>query len=360
MDMKNIILLYGGRSGEHEVSRISAASVYTHINEDRYNVTLVGITQEGFWYLQDKPEKGTGSLSMVENPERLVSVVPGGGLVCGGKRLSVDLIFPVLHGTFGEDGTVQGLLECAGVPYAGAGVLGSAIGMDKEVTKRLWLHDGLPVVPFELARSQDLAHEESLKRVMGKAEERFGLPLFVKPSCAGSSVGASRVNDARKLEDAVRTALSFDTKALIEPCIDAREIECSVIGNADPIAFAPGEIVPSHEFYDYDAKYLDPDGAQLVVPASLQNGAVKEVRDIAVKAYRAVCCEGLARVDFFIDKKNGKIYLNEINTIPGFTSISMFPRMCEASGLPYPELISKIIELGLDRYRERQSVSYKR
>jgi D-alanine-D-alanine ligase len=292
-----------------------------------------------------------------------VFVVPGAGLAAeksGGKTetLACDVVFPVLHGTFGEDGTVQGLLECAGLPYVGAGVLGSAIGMDKQVTKELWLREGLPVVDSITVRGSDRANQQFMASLARKVEARFGWPCFVKPASCGSSVGASKVRDFPALEAALDLALLYDEKILVEQFIGAREIECAVLGNESPLAFPPGEIVPTHEFYDYDAKYKDPDGAALRVPAPLNPAQTDAIRALAIKAYRACEISGMARVDFFIDKRTGDILLNELNTIPGFTAISMYPRMCEAGGLPYAELLDRLIALAFQRFEKRSSLSY--
>jgi len=294
---------------------------------------------------------------------RKVVVVPGLGLAAektGGKTeaLGCDLVFPVLHGTFGEDGTIQGLLECAGLPYVGAGVLGSAIGMDKQVTKDLWLREGLPVVDSITVRGTDRANPLFMASLARKVEARFGWPCFVKPASCGSSVGTSKVGDFPALEAAIDLALRFDEKVLVEQFISAREIECAVLGNASPQAFTPGEIVPTHEFYDYDAKYKDPEGAALRIPAPLLPAQVDTIKTLAIKAYKACELSGMARVDFFIDKRTGDILLNEVNTIPGFTAISMYPRMCEAGGLPYAELLDRLIELAIERFEKRNALSY--
>ncbi len=357
--MKRMVILFGGRSGEHEVSLMSAASIVRHLDRSRFEAVLVGVSKDGEWLLQD-PTAGDrvgGSLSISKG--KRVFAAPGHGLVVetagGVEDLACDLVFPVLHGTFGEDGTVQGLLEVAGLPYVGAPVLGSGLGMDKEKSKQLWILAGLPVVPFIAARAESLADLEALAR---KVDARFGWPCFVKPSCAGSSVGASKVASAAALGPALRAALEWDEKALIEPFVNAREIECSVLGNAEPVAFVPGEVVPTHEFYDYDAKYIDPNGARLDVPASLTAEQSARVREIAVAAFKACEIAGMARVDFFIDKRTGEILLNELNTIPGFTHISMYPRMCEAGGLPYPELINRLAELALERHAARSKLKF--
>ncbi len=362
--MKRMVILYGGRSGEHEVSLMSAASIVRHLDASRYEAVLVGATKEGEWYLQDPAEALRARASdapLAIAKGRRVLVAPGGGLVVvsdgasGVESLSCDLVFPVLHGTFGEDGTVQGLLEVAGLPYVGAPVLGSAIGMDKEKAKELWLSAGLPVVPFLAVRAWALADMAALAR---KVSARFGWPCFVKPACAGSSVGASKVASAEGLEAALRAALEWDEKALVEPFVNAREIECSVLGNVDPVAFPPGEVAPTHEFYDYEAKYLDPDGARLEVPASISPEQAERVKSVAVAAFKAAELAGMARVDFFIDKRTGEVLLNEANTIPGFTHISMYPRMCEAGGLSYPELINRLADLAIERHVMRSKLSF--
>jgi D-alanine-D-alanine ligase len=355
-----ICILYGGRSGEHEVSLRSAASVLKNLDSASYAVTAVGIDKSGQWHLQHRIEmeskQGQGDvLALARSPEPLC-VVPGDGLHDRGRKHDIDCVFPVLHGTFGEDGTVQGLLELAGLPYVGAGVLGSAASMDKETAKRLWRDGGLPVVDFEAV------NREASRQTVSAAAKRLGWPIFVKPCSAGSSLGASRADNEAQLAHALSEALRFDTRALLEKWIDAREIECAVIGNAHPRAFLPGEIVPSgsHAFYDYDAKYTDPDGAALEAPARLDEPTQKRIMAAAVAAYAAVRCEGMARVDFFLQKGTDAVFINEINTIPGFTSISMFPRMCESSGLPYAKLIDELVRLAMEREELRRTVRYEK
>jgi D-alanine-D-alanine ligase len=363
--MKRIAILYGGRSGEHEVSLASAASIVRHLDQERFESVLVGATKEGEWFLQDDDAAAAARLSDLPlsiAKGRRVFAAPGAGLVveagggrAGVEKLDCDLVFPVLHGTFGEDGTVQGLLEVAGLPYVGAPVLGSALGMDKEKAKELWMRAGLPVVPFLAARSDALGDIEGLAR---KVDARFSWPCFVKPACAGSSVGASKVPGPESLEAALRAALAWDEKVLIEPFVEAREIECAVLGNAEPLAFAPGEVVPSHEFYDYEAKYIDPDGARLDVPARIAPEQAERVKAVAVAAFKACELAGMARVDFFIDRRTGEVLLNEVNTIPGFTHISMYPRMCEEGGVSYSELITRLAELALERHAERSKLKF--
>lgn len=352
-----VCVLYGGKSGEHEVSLRSAASVAKNLDPEKYEIAAVGIDKSGRWFLQGKlttksgPE---GNSLLVADTSRIVSCVPGEGLFAGGRRLDVACAFPVLHGTYGEDGTVQGLLELAGIPYVGAGVLASSVSLDKEKTKCLWRDAGLPVLEFSVVGARHAPAERL------EAARRVGFPVFVKPCSAGSSLGASRARTEGDLDGAIQEALRYDTRALVERFVDAREIECSVIGNHSPRAFLPGEVVPSqaHPFYDYEAKYTDPDGAALVAPARLPPEVQDRVMRMAEAAYGAVGCEGMARIDFFLIKDSGGIVLNEINTIPGFTSISMFPRMCETSGLSYGKLLDTLIDLAMERDRERASVSY--
>ena len=356
----NICVLYGGRSGEHEVSLRSAASVVKNLDTSRYTIVAIGIDKAGRWQLQEKPHlvdlPGQGASLSIVPDSTPVSIRPSDGIHAPGGKLAVDCVFPVLHGSFGEDGTVQGLLEIAGLPYVGAGVPGSAISMDKEAAKRLWRDAGLPIVSFQAV------DRSSTARDIRDAAAAIGMPIFVKPCSAGSSLGVSRVDDEAGLGAAVAEALRYDTRALLERCVDAREIECAVIGNARPRAFPPGEIVPSvaHGFYDYDAKYTDKDGASLETTARIDEEMRARIMRVAESAYAAVRCEGMARVDFFLERGTGELFLNEINTIPGFTSISMFPRMCEASGLPYPRLLDTLIEMALARDAEKKSVRYEK
>ena len=365
MAKKTIALLYGGKSGEHEVSKRSAASVYSRLNRKKYEIILIGIDTDGIWYLQDQKAaeaSSTGSLELSTNSANLVYMIPGKGLYSRQERLPVDIVFPVLHGSFGEDGTMQGLLEIAELAYVGAGVLGSAVSMDKEKTKQLWQQAGLQVVPsvtlhrFEYS-SFDFTSRTRREEIVGK----LGLPLFVKPASTGSSVGVTKVSSADQLDQAIEAAFAFDMKVLVEKGIDAREIECSVTGNGSAVrAYTPGEIIASHEFYDYDAKYQDADGAVLTIPAKLLSETIRKIQETAVTAYRTVECEGMARVDFFIDKRTEELFLNEINTIPGFTNISMFSKMCEASGLPYGKLLDHLIDLGFERRSGRTKLRFSR
>ncbi len=371
----NIAIVYGGKSSEHEVSLRSASAVVRNIDEKQHNISLFGITKEGRWYLQSKTEldrvksSPDAVLTIKENPDMVLSVVPGGGtdggfIVIGSsfgpKTIPVDVVFPVLHGTFGEDGTAQGLFEMAGVPYVGGGVMASSVSMDKEKTKQIWMHANLPVVPFVCMRRREYNDEGVRMQIIKNVERDFNFPVFVKPCCAGSSVGATKAKDAVGLLASLKEAFEWDDKVLIEPFIEAREIECSVTGNEVVTAYTPGEIVPSHDFYDYEAKYTDPNGAALLIPAELDDADLRRVRETAIKAYQALDLTGLSRVDFFIDKRNGALYLNEVNTIPGFTSISMFAKMCEASGLHYPQLIETLIKLAAQRAKSRQQLKTSR
>jgi D-alanine-D-alanine ligase len=361
---ERIGILFGGKSGEHEVSLRSAYSVMRNLDAERFEAIMIGIDKEGHWYLQPSPrtDEATSSLVVVPEAEQLVQVAPAKGLWCGGQPLELDAVFPVLHGTFGEDGTMQGLLEIAELPYVGAGILGSSLSMDKATCKRVWRQAGLPVVPFELAEQHlfllpdpDRGFEQLRERVEG----RFPYPLFVKPARAGSSVGVTCAENPAELRSALEEAFRFDTKALIEPTVEGREIECSVIGNETAQAFVPGEIIPSHRFYDYDAKYVDPEGARLEIPAPLTREKQEEIKDIAMRAFSAAGCEGMARVDFFLRAGDEEVLLNEINTIPGFTNISMFSKLCEADGLGYQEMLTRIIDLAYDRYSRRSSLTYR-
>lgn len=362
----NIAVIYGGKSGEHEVSLRSATSIVRNIPTRSHRVIPIAIDKNGAWFLQDdaalevvrnNPE---AILSVDAAPARRVSIIPGGGtagaLVCGEEQIPVDVAFPVLHGTYGEDGTIQGLFEMAEIPYVGGGVMASALAMDKEKTKLIWQAAGLPVVPFVAVKFADWQNDLLREEIVSRAERDLRWPLFVKPACAGSSVGAAKAANREELAKRVGEAFLWDDKIIVEPFIPAREIECSVTGNEAPVAYTPGEIVPTHEFYDYEAKYLDPEGAALKIPADIDEQLTKRVRQTAIQAYRALDLSGLSRVDFFIDRRNDALYLNEINTIPGFTSISMFPKMCEASGLPYGDLVMKLLTHARARFDARRNL----
>jgi D-alanine-D-alanine ligase len=351
-------VLFGGRSGEHEVSLASAASVIRGLDPDKYEPVPIGITKEGHWLVgagaqKMLPEvlKAGQRVMMTADPTDAALVrLDGAG---GGQRL--DVVFPVMHGTFGEDGTIQGLLELAGLPFVGAGVLGSAIGMDKDVAKRLLQVAKIPVVPWVTVHRSDWeSHPNEIQR---EVEKKFKYPVFVKPATLGSSVGMTKVHSREQLGPALNLAAEFAMKILVERAVVAREIEISVLGNNDPRASVPGEIVPHREFYDYQAKYLE-EGTKLLIPAKLKPAQVKQIQAYAIAAFRALELSGMARVDFFVEKKGGKIFLNEVNTIPGFTSISMYPKMWEASGIPFRELIDKLIRLALEQHAEKARTKY--
>lgn len=359
-------LLFGGRSGEHEVSLASAMSVYNALDKGRYEITLIAIDKDGRWLLPDpKPllaqannpmavkfnrQMGSYSLIPYQSEMQLVPIEDRQSSVP-----HVDVVLPILHGTYGEDGTVQGLLELAQIPYAGAGVLGSAIGMDKDVAGRLLSAAGIPTVPSLCVRKHEF--QTSPKGVSERILARFSLPMFVKPANAGSSVGVHKVKSREDLGAAMEDALAFDTKVIVQKSIAARELEVSVLGNDQPRASVVGEIVPRHEFYSYEAKYLDENGAELHIPAKgLSKEIIARVQDLALKAFQILECRGMARVDFFMDRDTGDLYLNEINTIPGFTRISMYPKLWEASGLSYGALLDELIRLALEASEQRRAL----
>lgn len=354
---KELILIFGGRSGEHEVSLRSAASVYNHLHRDSYNITLIGIAKEGGWFLQDDPGKAVETLTVKCSDERRTAIIPMEGFSCGGRIIKADIVFPLVHGTFGEDGTLQGLLEMSGFPYIGATVGGSYLGMDKDVTKTIWSDAGLDIIPYKTIRRQEY-NTGSETQINNKIVEKFGVPLFVKPSMAGSSVGVSKVEKKDQLTAAIEQAFLFDSKVIVEPAVIGKEIECSVLGNLKTESFPPGEVAPTHDFYDYEAKYIDPDGAGLIIPAEISRDQADRLRKIAEKAYQVIDLRGFARVDFFIEEKSGKILLNEVNTIPGFTSISMFSMMCEVGGLPYSQLLDRLVALAEEQFAERNALKF--
>jgi D-alanine-D-alanine ligase len=290
--------------------------------------------------------------------ETPVQLLPGHGLFLGDREMPVHFVFPVLHGPFGEDGTLQGLLEMLDLPYAGADVLGSALAMDKEQAKTVWRARGIPILDFLMVRRHEFADTAHRQDLLQSVEKRLPLPVFVKPARTGSSVGVGRADNREELSRVLERALHYDTKALVERAADAREIECAVIGNDPVLSFPPGEIVSSHAFYSYEAKYLDPAGARPVIPAELPASLAGEARTLAERAYRALGVTGFARVDLFLERGTDRFYLNEINSIPGFTNISMFPRLCETGGLPYRDLIDRLIEYGFERHRERTALDY--
>ena len=350
-------VLFGGQSAEHEVSLQSAKNVIEAIDSSKYEVMLIGIDRTGRWHLADASrfllDAADPRRIHLESTRRDVALVPGEkpDLLEIGERDALDLpdvIFPVLHGPLGEDGTVQGLLRLAHVPFVGAGVLGSAIGMDKDVTKRLLIQAGLPVARYVTV------HDHERRPSFEELVERLGCPMFVKPANMGSSVGVQKVDDPEALADALQSAFSFDAKVLIEESVDGREIECAILGNERPEASIPGEIIPKHEFYSYEAKYLDDAGADLRIPADLDEDTIRRVQELAITTFRVLCCEGMARVDVFLTA-DGRLLVNELNSIPGFTRISMYPKLWEASGVGYSELIDRLIGFALERgERERR------
>ena len=402
-------ILFGGRSGEHEVSLLSAASVLNAINKDKYEVVPIGITKDGRWLTAEHAENLLQGRIVLEprqlragDPETTPAaavlargeavIVPPepvhrqSGLVpfqseatltrrASDRAINVDVIFPVLHGTFGEDGTIQGLLELADIAYVGAGVLGSAAGMDKDIMKSLFIAAGIPIVRHVtiLRSAWELdSKKNGGKKIQKVVESKLKYPVFVKPANLGSSVGISKAHNRKELGPAIEEAAKFDRKIVIEQGVGgkkkkAREIECSVLGNDDPTASVPGEIVPGKEFYDYTAKYVD-EGSQLIIPAKLSKADTKRVQELAIAAFQAVDCSGLARVDFLMEpasgkgsrKKSGRIYLNEINTMPGFTAISMYPKLWAASGLAYADLIDRLIQLGIERHEDKKKNQYSR
>ena len=374
-----IAVIYGGRSGEHEVSLISAAAIVNGIKKE-HKVILIGITKEGKWYLQPDSEykricKDTKAvLTITKDESKAVTIVPAGGknaFLAGGKPLDIDVVFPALHGTYGEDGTIQGLFEMADIPYVGCTTMSSALTMDKEKTKLIWQSVGLPVVPYVCVKRSVILDNVVYDSVIEETEKELGYPMFVKPCCAGSSNGASKANNRKELNMAVTKAFKWDDKILIEKSLNnAREIECSVTGNSvtypadseveEVTAYIPGEIVPNHDFYDFDAKYNDPDGANLLIPAELSENDLEKIRKTACAAYKVLDATGLSRVDFFIDRESKAVYLNEINTLPGFTPISMFPKMCNAAGLKFEDLVELLIKEAVARYEAHSKLNTSR
>lgn len=348
-------IIFGGRSAEHEVSLQSARNIIDALDKSKYDPVLIGIDKQGCWHSAD----ARAMLEHAEDPRLIrlktsgesVALVPGGNrelvaLDNGLPAQPVDVVFPVLHGTYGEDGTVQGLLKLADVPFVGAGVLGSAVGMDKDVMKRLLRDAGIPIADFLVFRASDDNRFDAVTA-------RLGTPVFVKPANLGSSVGIGKAATESEFQEAVREAFQFDRKIVVEECIRGRELECSVLGNDDPIASVPGEVIPHRDFYSYEAKYIDEHGAALVIPADVDAETVARVQRMAVEAFKVLCCEGMARADFFL-REDGQLLLNEINTIPGFTRISMYPKLWEASGLPYGQLLDRLIALAMERHAQEK------
>jgi D-alanine-D-alanine ligase len=356
-------VIFGGRSAEHEISLASARSIMSALDKDKYEVVQIGITRDGRWIASGDPMRAlasgdaadSGPAALLGDPSqrgliRLETPARGVEAFRGVKLSELDVIFPVLHGPYGEDGTVQGLLDLADLPYVGCGVTASAVGMDKAVMKDVFRAHGLPVVDYLVVKRKDW--EADPEDVIAQAEARLAYPMFVKPANLGSSVGVSKAHDRAGLRTGLDLAARYDRKLLVERGIDAREIEVSVLGNDDPIASIPGEIIPSREFYSYEAKYLD-DASELLIPAPIPAESAEHARRMAIEAYRALDCAGMARVDFLMDRHTGVLWLGEVNTIPGFTKISMYPKLWEASGIPYPELVERLIDLALERHADK-------
>ena len=357
-------VLFGGRSGEHEVSLASAASVLRALDPEKYDAVPIGISKDGRWLVGTSAQRLLSEV-LQRGEHVLLPADPTAGALMrmdsntrrGARKatLRVDVVFPVLHGTFGEDGTVQGLLELAGLPYVGAGVLGSAVGMDKDVQKRLLAQAGLPIVPFVAIRRTEW--EKEPETALREIRSKLRFPIFVKPAGLGSSVGMTRVKNATGLPAAMNLAAEFGQKIVVEKAMNAREIEVAVLGNENPRASVPGEVISHREFYDYAAKYLE-EGTRLVIPAPLKPRTAARIQEFAIRAFRAIEGAGMARADFFLERRTGRIYINELNTIPGFTSISMYPKMWEASGLPYAELLDRLIALALESHKEKSRTKY--
>jgi D-alanine-D-alanine ligase len=355
-----VAIIFGGKSAEHEVSLLSAKSVIEAIDRNKYELLLIGIDKSGKWFLNDESDYllNADSPKFIElnESDREVTLAYSGksGQLLDLKTCKaidkIDVIFPVLHGTYGEDGSIQGFFKLMNIPFVGCGILASSVGMDKDVTKRLLREAGIPT-----AKSITVTKSNYLNIMFSSVSRELGLPMFVKPANGGSSVGVHKVTERMEFYRAIEDAIQFDSKVLIEEAIKGREIECAVLGNENPKASIPGEIMPTHSFYSYEAKYIDEHGAKLSLPAKLSDYAVKVIQEVAVKAFKAIGCEGLARVDFFI-KENNELLINEINTMPGFTSISMYPKLWELSGIPFPELIDTLITLALERHKQESKL----
>jgi D-alanine-D-alanine ligase len=345
-------VIYGGRSGEHEVSVASAASIFKHLDPARYEMVPIRIEKDGGWVLAGAAPTAISAAEVLrqEQTQALQRVEPTTAIAGG----AIDVIFPILHGPYGEDGTVQGLLELANVPYVGCGVLGSAVGMDKAIMKVVFAGRGLPVGPYNVVKRREWSGKAAA--ITARVASELGYPVFVKPANLGSSVGISKARSDAEFEAAMTLALQYDRKIVIEAAVaNAREIECAVLGNDEPQASVPGEVIPAREFYDFEAKYLD-EGSRTVIPADLSAAQVAEVQRLSIEAFRAVDGAGMSRVDFLLARDSGEMFVNEVNTIPGFTTISMYPKMWEASGLAYPALLDRLIQLALERHAEKQQL----
>ncbi len=355
-----VAIIFGGKSAEHEISIISAKNVIDAIDKEKYEPVPIGIDKDGSWYLNEQSkfilESSNPKLAKINKADEKVALVPIDNsnelmsITSNENKGKIDVAFPILHGTYGEDGSIQGLLRMANIPYVGADVLGSAVGMDKDVLKRL-LHDAkIPIPKFEVFDKTSIKNAS-----FEKLTEKLGSSMFIKPANLGSSVGISKASTEEEFKKAVDVAFNFDKKILCEESVKGREIECSVLGNEEPIASLPGEIIVNSEFYSYETKYLNGDAATLEIPAKLPEDIIKKIQEYAVKAFKVLCCQGMARVDFFL-RGDTEILVNEINTIPGFTKISMYPKLWEASGIPYTELIDRLIQLAIERFNKEQEL----
>lgn len=374
---KRIAVIFGGQSSEHEVSRVSAQSVISNLDKNKYEVVMIGVTKSGKWMTYEGPvEKlGTGEWQAIAETNRTNikklaqeseikfledSLENSLGQILKVTRddmedRAIDVIFPVLHGANGEDGTIQGLFELADIPYVGSRVLGSALAMDKYYAKVVFERENLPQGRFLVFSKKQIIN--NIDQAIKQVEEMFTYPCFVKPCNSGSSVGVSKARKREELVEALNFALNYDRRILVEEFIDCYEVECAVLGNDEPIASTVGEIIPSNEFYDYEAKYSSESTSQIIIPARLPLKTIEKIREYAVKAFKALDCAGLARADFFVQKETGQIYINELNTIPGFTQISMYPKLWEASGITYSELLDRLIELAVEKHKEKMDIS---
>ncbi len=352
-----IAVLCGGQSIEHEISLLSARNIIAALDPKKYDVTLIVIDKKGAWHLDNSAQllqaKEVNKLIEHGTSDNPLALIPGKNSALmsahNGEALAkIDVVFPVLHGPLGEDGTAQGLLKLANIPFVGSDVLGSAVGMDKDVMKRLLREAGIPVAKFMVIHRRDISQLD-----FSIVTEKVGLPFFVKPANAGSSVGINKVRDLADFKKSIEIAFEYDNKILIEECVSGREIECAVLGNDSPIASIPGEIITQHDFYSYEAKYLDEHGARLEIPAKLSDDMVERVQELAIRSFQTLCCDGMARVDFFMTDKN-ELLVNELNTIPGFTNISMYPKMWEATGINYADLIERLIHLAIDKFQSQK------
>ena len=351
MTKTNVALIFGGQSGEHEVSLLSTTSVYKHIDKEKYNVFTIGITKEGKWLYYQGSEDNiqNGEWENLANENVEINLLPIGNKEVGivfedGKVEKIDVLFPVLHGPYGEDGTIQGLFEMSAIPYVGCGVLASSVGMDKLICKNVFAQIGLPQVEYTYTTKWQYSKNQELE--INKIEDILNYPIFVKPANMGSSVGVSKAHDREELIQGIEEALKYDSRVVLEKGINAREIEVAVLGNDEVKASIPGEIKPAKEFYDYEDKYID-GASTFEIPPRLEESVIEEIREMAIEAFKGIDGSGLSRVDFFVDREDGKIYINEINTLPGFTNVSMYPKMWEATGLKYEELIDSLIKLAI-------------